>query len=121
MRSRIDIGISAQSNRCAQVFRTCEAIDVIQLRFALDIEAVNTLLERVFDLLTRFAHSGERAARRIAPSCDHTIKLAAGNDVEARARIGEQVQDRAIRVRFDCVANQMIERRKRGIEPRVVI
>ncbi len=49
------------------------------------------------------------------------MKFAAGYDVEAGSRVGEQLQDRPIRVRFDSVTNQMIQRGERGIEPCVMI
>src|SRR5947199_760543 len=96
-------------------------MDVIQLHFTLDIEAVNALLERELDLLARFADPGERATRRIAPGCYHAIELAAGNDVETRVRVCEQLQDCAIRVRFDRVTNQVIQRCERRVEARVVM
>ena len=44
MGMRIDIGIHAQCNRRACFFCTGDAIDVVQFRFTLDIEAVNALL-----------------------------------------------------------------------------
>ena len=62
VRMRIDIGIDAQCDRRARFFCTRDAIDVFQFRFTLDIEAVNALLERVFDFLSRFAYAGERAS-----------------------------------------------------------
>ena len=49
------------------------------------------------------------------------MKFAAGYDVEAGSRVGEQLQDRPIRVRFDSVTNQMIQRGERSIEPCVMI
>ncbi len=96
MRMRIDIGIHAQCNRRACFFCTRDAIDVFQFRFALNIEAVNALLERIIDFLSRFAHARERAFGGIATSGEDAIKFAARNDVETCARIGEQLQDRAI-------------------------
>ena len=121
VRVRIDIGVSTQSDRRTQIFRDCDSADMFQLRFTLNVEAVNALLERELNLLTRLAHPGERATRRINPGCYHTIKLAAGNDVEAGAGLCQQLQDRASRVRFDRVTNQVIKRRQRRIEPRIVI
>jgi hypothetical protein len=49
------------------------------------------------------------------------MKFAAGYDVEPGSRVGKQLQDRPIRVRFDSVTNQVIQRRERGIEPCVMI
>ena len=42
-------------------------------------------------------------------------------DVETSASLGEQFQDCAIGVRFDGVADQVIERSQRRIEPVIVI
>ena len=94
---------------------------VFQFSFTLDVEAVNALLQRVLDFVARFAHAGERAFGRIAACREHTKELAAGNDVEACARTYEQFQDRAIRVRLDRIANEVIQRRERGVESCVVI
>ena len=83
MRMRIDIGIHAQCNRRACFFCTRNPIDLVQLRFALDIEAANALIERVLDFLTRLAYAGERAFGGIATRGEYTIKFAARNDVKA--------------------------------------
>src|SRR5207249_6147896 len=86
---------------------TRDAIYAFQLGLALNIEAVNALLERVFDFLTRFAHARKRAFCRIATRSEYTKKFATGNDVKPRARVCEQLQDRAIRVRFNRITNQV--------------
>ena len=90
MRMWIDIGIHAQRNRRARFFCARDAIDMFQLRFTLDIEAVNTLLEGVLDFLSRFAHPGERAFGRIATGSEYAIKFATRNDVKTCARVSEQ-------------------------------
>ena len=89
--ARIDIGIGPQRNRRPRSFCACDAINVLQLPLALDIEAVNTLLKRVFYFLTRFTHACERAVGGIAARGEHAIKFATRNNVEARARFGEQL------------------------------
>jgi len=90
VRARVDIGIHAHGNRRARMFRARNAIDVFQLRFTLDVETVNALIERVFDFLTRFAYAGERAPGGIAARGEHTIKFATRYDVEAGSRVREQ-------------------------------
>ena len=94
---------------------------VLQLRFTLDVEAVNALLQRILDFLARFADARECALGGIAARREHTKQFAAGNDVETGARTSEQLQDRAIRVRFDRITNQVIQRRERGVKSRVMI
>ena len=92
-----------------------------QFRLAFDVETQDVLVERVFDFFPRFADAGESAFPRIASGFEDAEKFAAGNDIEAGAGLGEQFQDGAIRVRFDRVANEVIERRERRIEPAIVI
>src|SRR5438309_11070721 len=121
VRLRSHIGVDAQRDRRAQVFGTRDAIYAFQLGLALDVEAVNGLVERVFDFLTRFAHAGKRAFCRIATRSDYTKKFAAGNNVEPRSSIREQLQDSANRVSFDGITNQVIEWRKRLVQTQVMI
>src|SRR4029077_4921871 len=103
------------------VFGSRDVIYAFQLGLALDVEAINALVERVFDFLRRFAHARKRAFCRIATRSEYTKKFAAGNNVETRACICEQLQDSAIRVRFDRITNQVIEWRKGRVQPRVMI
>ena len=93
---RIDVRIDAQANRRAQLFRTCDFVDVFELGLALDIETVNALLEPVLNFFSRFADARKRAFFRIGARFDRAKKFAAGNDVEPGAFLGEQFQDRAI-------------------------
>ena len=72
-------------------FARGNVVDVFQLRFALDIEAVNTLVERILDFFARFADAGEGALLRIAAGLEHAKKFAAGNDVESGAGIGQAI------------------------------
>src|SRR5207253_10852894 len=119
MRVRSNVGVDAQRDRRGQFFGTRDAIYAFQPGLALDVEAVNALVERVFDFLTRFAHAGKRAFCRIATRSDYTKKFAAGNNVEPRFSIREQLQNSAIRVRFDRITNQVIEWRKRCVQARI--
>ena len=121
VRVRIDVGIGAQCNGCPQIFRASNLVDVLQLRFTLDVETVNALIERVFDLLARFAHACECAFGRIAAGRQHAKKLTCRHNVEACARIGEQLQNRAIRIRFGCVTDQVLKRSEGRIQAAVVI
>ena len=80
-------GLSRQGDRRAHTFPGSDLVDVVQLRFALDVETVNALLERVLDFLTRFPDTGEGALARIAPCREHAKEFATGNNVETRARV----------------------------------
>src|SRR5262249_5934687 len=118
---RIDIGIRTQRNRRASFLCSRNAINVFQLRFALDVEAGHALLERVLDFFIRLTHAGKRTPGWVAAGCEHTIQFASGNNVETCACICEQLQDRPIGVRFDGVTNQVSQRRECGIQARIMV
>ena len=121
VRAGIDIGIHAQRDRRAHSFAPRDAIDAGELRFALDVETQDALLERIFDFLPGFADAGEGAISRIAAGREDAKEFAAGNDVEPRAFPRKQIEDGAIRIRFDRVADQVIDLAQRRIEPSVMI
>ncbi len=121
VRVRIDIGIHSQSDRRARVFVRRDLIDVIELGLALDVKTVDPHVERGLDFFARFTDTSKRAFGRIAPGGSDTEELAAGNDIEPRTAFRKQLQDRAIGIRFDRVANQVIQRRQRGIKSAIVI
>src|SRR5207245_8963339 len=117
---------------CERAFAGVNLVDAIQLHFALDVETVNALSERVLDFLARLSDAGKGAFRGIASCGNDAEKFAAGNDVEPSSFFGKQTQDCAIRIRFDRITNQMIQRREsagradssrgeRGIESAVMI
>ena len=79
------------------------------------------MLQRILDLLARFADAGKGTFRRIAAGGKYSEKFAAGNDVEAGTRFRKQLEDRAIRICLDRITNQMIQLSQRRIEPAVMI
>ena len=121
MRLRLDIGVHSKGNRGALVFGRCDLIDVIEFGFALDVEGINALFEGVLDFLARFSHPGESAFRWVSAGLQRTKQLATRNDVEAGVGIAQQAQDSSIRVRFDRIADQMVEIAKGFIQAPVMI
>src|SRR5207244_11229542 len=121
VRTRIDIGICPLGNWRAQILRASDPIVVLQLRFAFDVETVNTFFERVLNFVERFSNARKSTLRGIAARSEHPIKFAAGNDIESRAFFSEQLENRATRICFDRVTDQMLEWRMRGSEPAVMI
>jgi hypothetical protein len=79
------------------------------------------LLERVLDFLARLSDTGKSAFRWIAAGGKDAEKFATRNDVEPGCFFGKQAQDGAVRIRFDRVTNQMIQRREGGIEPVIMV
>src|SRR5207249_10390737 len=121
MRLRLDIRIHSKGNRRALVFGRCDLIDVIEFGFALDVEGINALFEGVLDFLARFSHPGESAFRWVSAGLQRTKQLATRNDVEAGAGIAQQAQDSSVLVRFDRIADQMVEIAKGFIQAPVMI
>ena len=76
MRVRIDIGIDAQRDRRARLFRASDFVDVFKLPCALDIKAINALVDRILDLVVGFADSREGALFRIGAGFERAEKLA---------------------------------------------
>src|SRR6187551_2757979 len=121
MRVWIHIRVDAQCDWCANFFRASDTLDRFQLSFTLDVEAIDALLQGVLDFAVGLPYTCERAPGRIASRREHTKQLTTGNNIEASPGAGEQVQDSAIRVRFYCITNKVIQRRERGAESRVVV
>ena len=96
-------------------------IDVLEFGFALDIETVHALLERIFDFRARLSHARKSALGRIASRLNDAKQFAAGDNIESGTNLGQSAQDRAIGIGFDGVTNQVIERAERSIEPAVMI
>jgi hypothetical protein len=96
VRSGVDIRVHAERDWRADVSRSGDAIDLLQLGFAFDVEGEDALRERVIDFVAGFTDTRKGATRRLAASLEHAKKLTAGDDVEARALLRKQAQDRSV-------------------------
>ena len=121
VRGRFDIGVYPQRGRGAHTFRVGNFVDVFELRLALDIKAIDALLESVLDFLARLSDTGKGARGRIATRFDHAKKFAAGNDVESGTFIAQQPENRAIRVRLYRITDLVIQIAKRSVESAIMI
>ena len=66
VRPGVHIWVGAQGDPRLHIPRVRDLSDVIELGLALDVEAVNTLLERFLDFFARFSHARERALPGLA-------------------------------------------------------
>ena len=73
-----------------------QRVDQRQFRLRFAIEVLTSRRQRLVDLAARFPDSRKNHRLRIAAGLQHAIQLAAGNDVEARAGLRQQLQDRQI-------------------------
>ena len=122
---RVHVWIYADRDRGPLARLGCEVLDAAELAGRFDVEAQDAGAQGQADLVRRLADSGEHHLAGIAARGDHPLQLAAGNDVEARPKPGEHVEDGEVRVRLHRVAYEVIaadegsaERTERGLERR---
>jgi hypothetical protein len=121
VRVGLDVGVHPDGDRRDLAHLARDFVDELQLRLGLDVEAVNPLLQRVADLLPGLADAREGAFRRVAAGLQHAEKLAAGDDVEPRAPLREQVEHGDVRVCLHGVADEVVQLLQRAVEPREVV
>ena len=93
MRVRVHVGVDAQGHsRDFSEFRGY-GVDPFQFRKRFQAEIEDLVFDRQFDLLGALSDARVDAFLRIAARVDDALKLAAGNDVEAGAGLGEKFQD----------------------------
>jgi hypothetical protein len=82
---------------------------------------MNAMLKRVFDFLAGFPDAGESAFGWVAARGQDAKKFSARDDIEAGAFSSQQVEDRAVGIRFDRVTDQMIDAGECAFQPLVMI
>jgi len=75
--ARVDVWIHPERDGSPDFFASRDAIDPLQLRFALDVETQDAFVERILDFFTRFPDAGEGTFRRRAASFEDAEKFAA--------------------------------------------
>src|ERR1035438_8873372 len=93
MRGCVHIGVHAKGDTRLASASCRERIDQSQFGFRLAIEASDVLFERVIQLSRGFSDAGEDNFSGITAGLEDAEQLATGNDVEARARVGQEFQD----------------------------
>ena len=116
----IDIRIHTNGDRRLHAKRTGDFVDALEFALALDIEGVNSLAERVGDFLAGLADTGKSAAVSSCSGFENAEQLAARDDVESRTKPSEDLEDGEVRIRLHREADEVIERRQRGVEAAVV-
>src|SRR5207244_11153241 len=89
---------------------------MLELTRRLHVEAENTELQPLGELVVGLADAGEDDLAGIAACGDHAGELAAGNDVESAAQAREHVEDREIRVGLKRVTDEVTQSRKGLVE-----
>ena len=92
----------------------------MQFSLGLGVEAVDALLEGVFDFVAGFTDTGEGAFGGIATGLDDAVEFASGDDVKAAAELGDGVEHGEIGVGLDRKADQVVQLCQRGVQARVV-
>src|SRR5579863_1452513 len=101
----VDVRVHAQCNTGLEATPGRQGIDQRELGFGFAVETFDLVFERVVDLLRGLADAGKNDGRRVCASLQRAKQLAAGDDVEARARLDQQLQDRKVAVSLDGVTN----------------
>ncbi len=109
MRIGEDIGVDTQRKAGADFEPARAGGQQRELRLAFHVELENSRVQRQVNLRGRLAHTGEdNPARRFRRGGQYALQFAAGDDVESRAAIGKQLENRQRGVGFHRVTDQMI-------------
>jgi hypothetical protein len=98
---------------------TC--VEPRELRLAFDVEREDLVLERQLDFRLGLADAGEDAAFDVRAGHQHPPELAAADEIETRAQVGEVTQDRDVGVGLHRVADLDIKPGQAAGQPRVVV
>ena len=119
MRIGKHIGIHAQRKPRLALHPARARREQLQLRLALHVELENVRLKRAVDLRRRLAHAGKHhPPRSLRRRGQHPFQFAAGNNVEARPALRQQLQNRQRRIGLHRVAHQVIAPRQRSLKQR---
>ena len=72
---------------------TGDFVDVVQFGLRLGIEAVDALLQGVFDLIASLADASKGTLGGITTGLDDAVEFAGGNDVKTAAELGDGVEN----------------------------
>ena len=78
----------------------CDAIDAVQLGFALNVEGVNAFAQGELDFAFGFTNACKHAFPWITPGGDDATQLTLAHDVEAAPQPLERAQHGDVRVRL---------------------
>ena len=89
----VDVGIDAQRDRRTLAQAAGDVVERLQFGGRFDVEAEDAGSQRGAHFLARLADAREHDLGRIAAGRQHAGQFAAGDDVEAGAEAGEDVED----------------------------
>jgi hypothetical protein len=117
----VNVRVHADRGRGDHAELAGDLVEVAEFFLALDVERVDPLLQRIDDLVTGLANTGEGAMRRITARLDDAEEFSAGNDVEARAVGRQQAEHREVGICLHGVGDLVIHAIQRGIKAGVVV
>ena len=116
----IDIGIDANGDGRAFAKRRCNVAQLIEFRFAFDVEAEDAFAQRKRHVFAGLADAGENDFRCRYASRAGTPQLAFRDDVHTSAKVRQRRQDRLVRVGFDRKTNERVDALK-GLGQHLVV
>ena len=105
-------GLTRSATRARLPKRAADAVEVLELGGGLDVEEQYALPEARHELLLGLADPGEDDLLRVEPGPHRPVELAAGDDVGPGPQRGQRPQHGEVPVRFDRVADQVIQARR---------
>ena len=109
-------GVDAQGDRGRPAEGAGHAGQGVQLRLALHVEEPHAALQAVAHLLVGLAHAGEDDLITPSSGGQGAVELAAARHVEARAGAGHEPAEAQVRVGFDAIADERLNRGKRLLQ-----
>ena len=113
---RVDVGIDAQADRRSLAALAGDFVQALQFGGGFDVEAEDAGVERLLHFGGGLADAREHDLLRIGTGGQHALQFAAGDDVEAGAHAGEQIEDGQVGIGLDGVADQRAAAGRMGAE-----
>src|SRR5260221_2861697 len=108
VRLRVDVRVDAKRHRRAHAHGARDGVQALELRLALDVEALDARFQRRAHLGPRLADAGEDHFRGRPARGQHARELASRDDVEPGAQAPQHVEHREVRVGLHRVADEML-------------
>ncbi len=108
MRLRIHVRVDSNRKWGSPAHLPGDPVEQLQLFRALHIVKKDAGSKGKGNFVRRLAYPGEDHLGGVASSPEDPVELSSGDDVEASAELGEQLQHRQVGVRLDRVGHQAV-------------
>ena len=109
MRLGVDVGIDAQADRRFFAQAGSDFVEPFEFGRGFDVEAEDAGFKGKAHFFDGFADTGEDDFFRVAACGQRTLQFAAGNDIEAGAASGKDVEQCQAGVGLDGIADERVD------------